>query len=73
MNEERSAPLWEPLRDLGCTYERANTRLIGVDVPPATDVYAVHEALEKGELANQWTLKRGIAAILFANRNDPVE
>jgi Domain of unknown function (DUF4265) len=42
-DEAAFASLWKPLADLGCTYERANTRLIAIDVPPETDVYAVYE------------------------------
>jgi hypothetical protein len=52
-------PLWKPLADLGCTYERANTRLIAIDVAPTTDVYAVYEVLERGEQAKQWAFEEG--------------
>jgi hypothetical protein len=58
-DEEAFAPLWEPLADLGCTYERANTRLIAIDVPPQADVYAVYAALERGEQVNQWSFEEG--------------
>jgi hypothetical protein len=58
--EEEFALLWEPLARLGCTYERANTRLIGIDVPSEADVYAVYAALEQGEQANhQWSFEEG--------------
>ena len=53
------APLWKPLADLGCTYERANTRVIAVDVPPAADVYAVYAVLERGEQADKWEFEEG--------------
>jgi hypothetical protein len=53
------APLWKPLADLGCTYERANMRLIAIDVPPDTDVYAVYEVLEHGERAKTWAFEEG--------------
>lgn len=59
MGEEEFAPLWEPLARLGCTYERANTRLIGIDVPPEADVYAVYAVLEQGEKATQWSFEEG--------------
>jgi hypothetical protein len=58
-DEAAFAPLWEPLADLGCTYERANTRLIAIDVPPSTDVYAASEVLERGEQAKQWEFEEG--------------
>jgi hypothetical protein len=58
-DEEAFAPLWDPLGKLGCTYERANTRLIGIDVPPGSDVYAVYDVLEKGEQAKHWEFEEG--------------
>jgi hypothetical protein len=36
-DNEKFSPLWEPLAKLNCTFERANMRLIGIDVPPHTD------------------------------------
>jgi hypothetical protein len=59
MDNEAFRPLWEPLGKLGCTYERANRRLIGIDVPPESDVYAVYSLLEKGEQAKQWEFEEG--------------
>jgi hypothetical protein len=56
---EKFRPLWEPFAKLGCTFERANSRLIGVNVPPDTDVYAVYAVLEKGEQAKHWTFEEG--------------
>ena len=32
-SEEQFCPLWQSLAALGCTFERANRRLIGLDVP----------------------------------------
>lgn len=58
-DEAAFAHLWKPLADLGCSYERANTRLIAVDVPPGTDVYAVYDALERGEQAKNWEFEEG--------------
>jgi hypothetical protein len=58
-DEAAFAPLWKPLADLGCTYERANTRLIAIDVPPNADVYAVYEVLEQGEQAKTWEFEEG--------------
>lgn len=59
MDNEQFRPLWEPLERLGCTYERANSRLIGIDVPPGTDVYAVYDVLENGEQGKLWTFEEG--------------
>lgn len=53
------ASLWEALGRLGCTYERANSRVIGIDVPPEADVYAVYAVLEEGEQAKRWSFEEG--------------
>jgi hypothetical protein len=58
-SEEEFNPLWKPLATLGCTYERANRRLIGIDVPPASDVYAVYAVLEQGETSKHWEFEEG--------------
>src|ERR1700722_13418656 len=59
MGNDQFHPLWEPLERLGCTYERANPCLIGIDVPPESGVYAVYDILERGELDRQWTFEEG--------------
>lgn len=59
MSEEEFNPLWQPLAALGCTYERANGRLIGIDVPPISDVYEVYSLLERGETSKQWEFEEG--------------
>ena len=58
-SEDEFRPLWEPLATLGCTFERANQRLIGIDVPPASDVYAVYAVLEQGEDLKKWEFEEG--------------
>jgi hypothetical protein len=57
--DPRFAKIFEPLSKLGCTYERANPRLIGIDVPPEADIYAVYAMLEQGEAAKQWSFEEG--------------
>jgi hypothetical protein len=59
MDDLRFARVFEPLGRLGCTYERANPRLIGIDVPPEADIYAVYSTLEQGEAAKQWSFEEG--------------
>ena len=61
-----SAEMWRPLQELGCTYERANRRLIAIDVPPRTDVYAVYRVLEGEREQSIGNLRRAIADIPFA-------
>jgi hypothetical protein len=53
-SEEQFLQDWHPLQDLGCTYERATRRLVAVDVPPDSDIYAVYKVLEAGEAGKQW-------------------
>jgi hypothetical protein len=48
---------WQPLQDLGCTYEQAKSRWLSVDVPPMTDIFAAYALLEKGEAAGAWTFE----------------
>jgi hypothetical protein len=49
----------ERLAALKCTFERANGRLVAVDVPPAGDVHAVYRLLESGERAGVWDFQEG--------------
>jgi hypothetical protein len=57
--EEQFVKDWISLGELGCTYERATRRLIGIDVPPDADVYAVYDVLEKGEKNGLWEFQEG--------------
>jgi hypothetical protein len=50
---------WQVLERLGCTYERASRRCVGIDVPPQSDVYAVYQALEDGEKNQLWEFEEG--------------
>jgi len=43
---------WKSLRNIGCTYEEG--RVLAVDVPPDTDIYAANDALQAGEDAEVW-------------------
>jgi len=54
--EERLAAL----RALGAILERANPKLIAVDVPPDADIDAIYGVLEDGEdVEGLWTLDEG--------------
>ena len=50
---------WEPLRKIGCLYERATDYLVAVDVPAETDIYEAYTALEKGQAAGVWDFEEG--------------
>src|SRR5580704_6605336 len=57
--EKKFAGDWEPLEKLGRTYERANRRLVAIDVPPRADIYAVYAVLEDGEKDGLWEFEEG--------------
>jgi Domain of unknown function (DUF4265) len=48
---------WQPLRDIGCTYELAKTSWLSVDIPPATGIVAAYRLLENGESKGIWTFE----------------
>lgn len=52
--DEEFERAWNKIGSLGSTYERASDRLIAIDVPPETDIYAAYAALESGEKENVW-------------------
>ena len=53
-SERRFEEAWEPLRKIGCTYERATDYLVAMDVPPHTDIYEAYADLEKGLSLGVW-------------------
>ncbi len=65
--------MWRRLQELGCTYERANRRLIAIDVPPRTDVYAVYRVLEEGEKAKYWEFEEGHCGHPLRHLTDAVD
>ncbi len=52
---------WQPLQELGCSYETAEgrMRLYAIDVPPSADIYKVYSLLEKGETDGIWEFEEG--------------
>jgi Domain of unknown function (DUF4265) len=50
---------WRELERLGCSYEVAKRCWIAIDVPPATDVFAVYRILETGENDGAWSFEEG--------------
>jgi len=53
-SEQRFEEAWEPLRKIGCSYERATDYLVAVDVPPETDIYEAYASLENGLSLGIW-------------------
>lgn len=50
---------WPSLSALGCTYERADARLVAVDVPAQSNIWAVYRSLEDGERTGEWDFEEG--------------
>ena len=57
---------WQPLEDLGCTFERADAKLIAIDVPPEVDVHRAYAFLEAGETDGVWNFEEGHCGHLVA-------
>lgn len=48
---------WEPVSNLGATFENADDHFIAVDIPPGRDVAAIYELMVKGEKAGIWAFE----------------
>jgi hypothetical protein len=53
--------LWEPLQELGCTFE-GSPHLVAVDVPAEVNIYDAYRLFEKGEAADIWEFDEGKCA-----------
>jgi hypothetical protein len=61
---------WLPLERLGCTYEAATKRFLGIDVPPEADIYQAYELLERAEIAGLWSFEEGHCGHPLKDRPD---
>jgi Domain of unknown function (DUF4265) len=52
--DDRRVALGE-LERFGCGFERGPVRMVAIDVPPATDIFAVYAVLERRMAAGEWT------------------
>lgn len=50
---------WQPLEEIGCSYEKGQGRLIAIDVPDTTDVHKTYSLLEEGEKHGIWEFEEG--------------
>jgi len=61
--DERDSPefrrSWGALEALGCTYEVGDGKLLAIDVPPETDIYACYRQLELGNQSGVWDFEEG--------------
>jgi len=53
---------WKPLSDIGCTFERATDRLIGIDIPASADIHQAYSILAQGESDGVWDFEEGSVA-----------
>lgn len=58
-SEEDFIRAWEPLEQLGCSYEGATKRLLAIDVPPEANIYQAYKRLQDGEAAGIWDFQEG--------------
>jgi Domain of unknown function (DUF4265) len=54
ITEPQWEPYWQPLEEIGCTYEQGIARFFAVDLPPEADLYKAYELLDRGERAGVW-------------------
>lgn len=54
IDPDRYPELIGGLKNLGCGFERFTRRMMGVDIPPEADIYAVYALVEAGMAAGTW-------------------
>lgn len=64
------ARFWQPIEELGCTFEGACSKLLSVDVPASTDVAEAFRLLQKGEDAGVWYFQEQNCAHASVSRVD---
>jgi hypothetical protein len=57
INEPSFRTYWQPISNLGATFENADNYFVSVDIPPGKDVAAIYELMEKGEKDGIWTFE----------------
>ena len=50
---------WEPLQQLGATFEAATKRLLSVDIPASTNIYQAYDLMQAGEHSGAWDFQEG--------------
>lgn len=53
---------WKKLEEIGCTYEGSESKLLSIDVPATTDIFAAYALLEAGESAGIWEFEEAKCA-----------
>lgn len=48
---------WEPISQLGATFENADDHFVSVDIPPGKDVATIYKLLERGEHDGIWAFE----------------
>jgi hypothetical protein len=61
---------WQPLAQLGCSFEGATDKLLAVDIPSECDIRAAYRLLEAGEKAEVWEFEEGHCGHAARPEND---
>ena len=61
-NNDEFRRAWEAVESLGCSFEGMNGKLLAVDVPPETDIFAVYRLFEQGARAKVWDFEEAHCA-----------
>lgn len=59
LQDESFQKHWAPIKGLGATFEKANERLLSVDLAPNVDVQKVYSLLKQGETDGLWFFEEG--------------
>ncbi len=49
--------LWQPISNLGATFENANSHFVAVDIPPGKRIGDIYKLMEKGEELGVWAFE----------------
>lgn len=56
-SEDQRRTELDALRAIGCGFERGPSRMVAIDVPPATEINQVYAVLERGMADGRWTFE----------------
>lgn len=62
LESDRFGHYWQKLENIGCTFEGSQSKLLSIDVPPSTNIFAAYSILESGEFAGVWEFEEAKCA-----------
>ena len=62
LESDRFGHYWQKLENIGCTFEGSQSKLLSIDVPPSTNIFAAYSILESGESAGVWEFEEAKCA-----------